>query len=218
MEQQVLAGLVQRGIPLHIAQGIVANLIAESGLNPGINEIAPLVPGSRGGYGLAQWTGPRRRQYEAFAAQRGVSPDDLNAQLDFLQWELQNTERGAWDKLQGASDPIEAARIFSDSFLRPGIPHMDRRLSEAARIAGLNYGPMPAGAMAGIAPQFPQQQEDPLDGMGLFSRIAAMNGIAQDADASPLKNLWNIITGAKADPATMAAIKSRPSGLLGMWG
>lgn len=218
MEQQILAGLVQRGYPLHIAQGIVANLIAESGLNPGINEIAPLVPGSRGGYGLAQWTGPRRRQYEAFAAQRGVDPSDINAQLDFLDWELQNTERGAWDKLQGASDPIEAARIFSDSFLRPGIPHMDRRLGEAARIAGMNYGPMPAEAMAGIPSQFPAQ-EDPLEGMGLFSRIAALNGIEQDADASPLANLWNILSGKKADAATMDAINNRPrTGLFSLLG
>lgn len=218
MEREIIAGLVQRGYPLHIAQGIVANLIVESGLNPGINEIAPLVPGSRGGYGLPQWTGPRRRQYEAFAAERGVSPDDMNAQLDFLDWELKNTERAAMDKLQGASDPIEAARIFSDSFLRPGIPHMDRRLGEAARIAGMNYGPMPAQAMAGISPQFPQA-ENPLEGMGLFSRIAAMNGIAQDADASPLSNLWNILSGKKADAATMAAIQNRPNkGLLGMWG
>lgn len=219
MEQQILAGLVQRGIPLHIAQGMVANLIAESGLNTDINEISPLVPGSRGGYGLAQWTGPRRRQYEAFAAERGVHPSDLNAQLDFLKWELENTERGAWENLQGASDPIEAARIFSTDFLRPGIPHMDRRLSEAARIAGLNFGPMPASSMDGIAPQFPMERENPLEGMGLLSRIAAVKGIEQDADASPLKNLWNILSGKKADAMTMAAIKNRPkSGLLSLLG
>lgn len=219
MESEILQGLLQRGYPMHIAQGIVANLIAESGLNPGINEAAPLVPGSRGGYGLAQWTGPRRRQFEAYAAQRGASPDDPNVQLDFLDWELKNTERGAMGKLQGTQDPIEAARVFSESFLRPGIPHMDRRLSEAARIAGMNYGPQPASAMAGMQPQFPQAEpSDPFEGMGLGSRIAAMNGIAQDGDASPLSNLWNIISGKKADPATMAAIQSRPKGLLGFFG
>ena len=217
MEQEILQGLVQRGYPMHIAQGIVANLIAESGLNPGINEAAPVVPGSRGGYGLAQWTGPRRRQFEAFAADRGVSPDDTNAQLDFLDWELRNTERGAWNDLQGASDPIEAARIFSDSFLRPGVPHMDRRLGEAARIAGMNYGPMPSQAMAGMPPQF--EKPDPFNGMGGLSKLAALNGIAQDADASPFKNLWNILSGTKADPATMAAIQNRPrKGLLGLLG
>jgi hypothetical protein len=68
MEQQLIQGLMARGFPRHIAVGMVANMRAESGLNPGINEIAPLVPGSRGGFGLYQVTGPRRRQYEAFAS------------------------------------------------------------------------------------------------------------------------------------------------------
>ncbi|MCA3303638.1 MAG: hypothetical protein INF98_15860, partial [Roseomonas sp.] len=76
MEAEILAGLVNRGVSLPVAQGIVANMIAESNLNPDINEIAPLVPGSRGGYGLNQWTGPRRRQFEAFAADRGVPTSD----------------------------------------------------------------------------------------------------------------------------------------------
>jgi hypothetical protein len=158
MEQQVLAGLVRRGVPLPVAQGMVANMIAESGLNPDINEIAPLVPGSRGGYGLNQWTGPRRRQFEAFAAERGVPTSDLNTQLDFTLWELQNTEKSAWNALQGVSDPIEAARIYSERFLRPGIPHMDRRLSEAARIAGMPFDPNAANA---LAPQAQPQQQPP---------------------------------------------------------
>lgn len=143
--QAVIAGLVQRGIPPHIAQGMVANMMAESRLDPGINEIAPLVEGSRGGYGLNQWTGPRRVQYEQFAAQRGAAPDDLDTQLDFTLWELQNTERGAWNALQGAGDAREAARIYSERFLRPGIPHMDRRLAYADQFSGQN-------ALAGYAP------------------------------------------------------------------
>jgi len=67
----------------------------ESRLDPGINEINPLVKGSRGGYGLLQWTGPRRRQFEAFAQQRGVNPSDWNTQLDFLSYELGTTESRA---------------------------------------------------------------------------------------------------------------------------
>lgn len=158
MEQQILAGLVQRGVPLPVAQGIVANMVAESGLNPDINEIAPLVPGSRGGYGLNQWTGPRRRQFEAYAAERGVPASDLDTQLDFTLWELQNTERRAWDALQGVNDPITAARIYSEQFLRPGIPNMDKRLREAARLAGMPFDPSMGGnalatAQPATAPQ-----------------------------------------------------------------
>lgn len=156
MEQQILAGLVQRGIPVPVAQGIVANMIAESGLKTDINEISPIVPGSRGGYGLNQWTGPRRRQFEAFAAERDVPTSDLNAQLDFTLWELQNTEKGAWNALQGVNDPVEAARIYSERFLRPGIPNMDKRLSEAARLAGMPFDPSTVNALA--ANQAPQQE------------------------------------------------------------
>jgi len=160
MEQQILAGLVQRGIPLPVAQGMVANMIAESGLKTDINEIAPLVPGSRGGYGLNQWTGPRRRQFEAFAADRGVSPSDLNAQLDFTLWELQNTEKSAWNALQGVDDPVTAARIYSERFLRPGIPNMDKRLGEAARLAGVAFDPN-AAPMGNALAQGPQPAGQP---------------------------------------------------------
>lgn len=125
--QEIVYGLEARGIPSHIAVGIVSRMAAESRLDPGINEAAPVVPGSRGGYGLNQWTGPRRRQYEQFAANRGVRFDDLDAQLDFTVWELANTEKAAGDALLRAQTPEEAARIYMERFLRPGIPHRDMR-------------------------------------------------------------------------------------------
>lgn len=163
MEQQVLSGLLARGIPLHIAQGMVANMIAESGLKPGINEAAPVVPGSRGGYGLNQWTGPRRRQFEAYASERGAKLDDLNTQLDFTLWELQNTERNAFNALSTAGTAEEAARIYSDKFLRPGIPHLDRRLAEARRLAGMGEPSQGQYAPQGYQPQgYPQQPENAL--------------------------------------------------------
>ena len=143
--QTIIAGLVQRGIPTVAAQGIVANMMAESGLNTGINEIAPVVPGSRGGYGLNQWTGPRRVQYEAYAKARGTSPDDLNTQLDFTVWELQNTEQKAGNALMQAPDAMSAAQIYSNQFLRPGVPHMDQRLAYARQMQGMGnqFSPQP---------------------------------------------------------------------------
>lgn len=153
MEREIVAGLMQRGIPYAAAVGFAGNFSVESGFNPGINEINPTVAGSRGGYGLAQWTGPRRRQYEAFAKSQGAAPDDLNAQLDFLAWELQNTEKGAAQAIFAARDPAEAARLVSEKFLRPGIPHLDNRIREATRIAGGNYQDAPQGQQNALAPQ-----------------------------------------------------------------
>lgn len=153
MEREIVAGLMQRGIPYAAAVGFAGNFSVESGFNPGINEINPTVAGSRGGYGLAQWTGPRRRQYEAFAKSQGAAPDDLNAQLDFLAWELQNTEKGAAQAIFAARDPAEAARLVSEKFLRPGIPHLDNRIREATRIAGGNYQDAPQSQQNALAPQ-----------------------------------------------------------------
>lgn len=154
MEQQLIAGLIARGLSEAQAKGIVANMIAESGLNPGVNEAAPVVPGSRGGYGLNQWTGPRRRAYEAFAADRGADLADWNTQLDFTLHELQTTEKGAYAALMAAGDPVSAARAYSERFLRPGVPHMDKRLAEAARLGGV---PVAANGLAPPSPAMPQQ-------------------------------------------------------------
>lgn len=214
MEQEILAGLVARGLPLHIAQGIVANMKAESNLQPGINEIAPVVPGSRGGFGLNQWTGPRRVAYERFAAERGAPVDDLQTQLDFTMYELQGPELAAYEALQGAQDPLEAARIYSEQFLRPGIPNMDKRLGYAAEIAGM---PMPNLPLSmGRPVSGPMQPKDPFEGMGLLSRFAASRGIAQDADAAPLANLLNIVTQ-KKDPLLAEEAKRR-GGFFGLLG
>lgn len=129
--EQILQGLLQRGFPAHVAQGIVGNIAVESGFNPGINEIAPLVPGSRGGFGLFQHTGPRRRALEAFASQTGRPLADIDTQLDFVLQELGTTEKAAAEALKGAKTTEEAARIFSEKFLRPGIPHLERRIAAA---------------------------------------------------------------------------------------
>ena len=42
------------------AAGLLGNLGHESGGFRQLQEVAPAVAGSRGGWGLAQWTGPRR--------------------------------------------------------------------------------------------------------------------------------------------------------------
>lgn len=125
-------------MPYNAAVGFTGNFGVESRYDPGINEIAPLVEGSRGGFGLPQWTGPRRRQFEAYA---GDKVADLDTQLDFLMHELATTERSARDAIYSARDPIEAARLVSSKFLRPGIPHLDRRIEETRKLMGQNYGP-----------------------------------------------------------------------------
>lgn len=120
-------GLIDRGMSPQVADAFVMNFQDESGLNPGINETNPIVPGSRGGYGLAQWTGPRRKALEAYAAQVGKPVSDMGTQLDFLMTELQGPEAAAYKAIQAAPDTGGAAAAIVNNFLRPAEANRAKR-------------------------------------------------------------------------------------------
>ncbi len=144
---EIRQGLIDRGLQPHIADAFILNFQDESGLNPGINEQNPTVPGSRGGFGLYQLTGPRRREYEAFASQRGVNPADTNAQLDFLAGELGlpvqgvenlpffGSEGKAAQSILSAPDTATAAQAIVNNFLRPAPEHRQARAAKYGRVA-----------------------------------------------------------------------------------
>jgi len=112
------------------AAGIIGSLAHETGGFMEMQELNPVVPGSRGGTGYAQWTGPRRIQFEEFAEDNGLDPSSYAANAGFLIHELKNTPEGkVLNDLKGIEDPQEATAIFSDKFLRPGIPHTESRLA-----------------------------------------------------------------------------------------
>src|SRR5581483_1703660 len=68
------------------AAGIVANLQAESGLNPGIQQ-----HGGGPGYGLAQWEGPRQAAFQRRSG-HNIHGSSFNEQLQFVQSELTHSE------------------------------------------------------------------------------------------------------------------------------
>jgi hypothetical protein len=93
-------------------------------------------------------------QFENYAAQMGKPLDDLNTQLDFTMWELQNSEKAAGNALMGAPDAETAARLYSERFLRPGTPNMQARLNALGGMGAA--GPAGAPQQNAFAP--PQQQ------------------------------------------------------------
>lgn len=168
MQERLFNEYIERGWTPEQAWGIVANNQAESGLNPGINEINPVVPGSRGGFGLNQWTGPRRRAFEAYAADRDLPLDDIDLQADFMMHEFNTTEKAAYEAIKAANTPEEAAYAYSKKFLRPGHDNTEHRMRTAAGMAGGEYtpveyaslgtGPTRARAEAGIG--FGEEEDD----------------------------------------------------------
>lgn len=191
----VVDGLVRRGVPLNAAIGLAGNIAVESGFRTDINEIAPLVEGSRGGYGLIQWTGPRRRQFEAFA---GQNLNDLDTQLDFIVHELGTTEKRAADAIYAAASPTEAARLVSERFLRPGIPHMDRRLAETERLAGLSSTQPQQNALE-TASQPAQQPAEAMNRLAMaqqfMPRTNALNAADFQTQPQPANALYGFGAG-----------------------
>lgn len=138
------------GLTAEQAAGFVGNLAHESGGFRTLQEVKPLIPGSRGGYGYAQWTGPRRRAFEAWTSQNSLDPASYEANYGFLRHELDNTPEGGFlGDLRAARDVGSATKVVEQKFLRPGIPHTESRMKWAQRVLGND---MPAMAAAQPAP------------------------------------------------------------------
>lgn len=182
--QEAMAFLVDElGYPPHVAAGIAGNIQSESGFDPGVNERDPVVKGSRGGFGLYQLTGPRRTAYEGLADSLGVDRADPYAQLSYLDRELNTTERKARDKLFATETVDDAARVFSSDFLRPGIPHLERRIANARAMAGLGEGEGDVGLIDRWEARRlkEQDEEDESRFEGKFGRMLGLNeGGARD--------------------------------------
>ena len=207
--QFIIEGLKRRGYPEHVAQGFVMNMMDESGLNPGINEAAPIVPGSRGGFGLYQLTGPRRTAYEQFAAQRGVNPADAEAQLDFLDYELKGPESRAAKSILSTQNPQQAAVAIARDFLRPATEHLQNRVARysGADVAAdtmavlgkgggtVNPDQIAQGAMAQSAGQEPEQPRGLLGNLfGNPDTMAALAMAFNSMRLTPDPNLAQVLS------------------------
>ncbi len=125
------------------AAAFAGNLWHETMGFQAFQELKPVVKGSKGGLGYAQWTGPRRTDFEAYLENQGnLSEDDYTANYGFLKQELNTTKKKVLETLGGqvarAGKEIvsieEATKIISKNYLSPGTPRMDRRISAAKDI------------------------------------------------------------------------------------
>ena len=127
------------GLTSEQAAGFVGNLAHETGDFKFMQEIEPVVKGSRGGYGFAQWTASRRKNFEAWAEENDLDISSYEANLGFLKHEIDNTSEGRFMKnLRAAETVDDSARIVSEEYLRPGKPNMDSRIARAYGYMELN--------------------------------------------------------------------------------
>lgn len=92
-----------------------------------LQETRPTVPGSRGGYGWAQWTGPRRREYEAYCLRNGKDPAAPASNYAFVFVELTGPEKHAIDALTSARTLDQKVMAFELAFERAGVKHYPSR-------------------------------------------------------------------------------------------
>ena len=101
---------VSKGLTRNQAKGIYGNLMWESRGN-----IEAVSNDGYNSYGLAQWTGPRKQK---LFSMYGPNPT-TKQQLDFLWWELNNTEKDALASLKRTNTVSDATRVFMNQFERP---------------------------------------------------------------------------------------------------
>lgn len=169
--------------------GVLGNFQLESGFNPRINEGGRVgAPAGAGGFGVAQWTGGRQTALVNYAKKKGLDPGSIEAQADFLAYELQGPEKRAFESLKGAVSPEESARRFLVDFERAGIPKTEQR-QKAARSIYEKLGGLDLGAQAPQAQQAPQASgssvKDFLKGYILENLLTG----SQMASGSPVQQL-----------------------------
>lgn len=128
------------------ACGIFGNLGTETGGFTALQEKVPVIRGSRGGYGWMQWTGPRRRKYEAWCTKNNLDPAADEANYKYLVYETKTDEAASLAALKQTTTLDQATEVFMSKNLRPGAPNLQSRKDWAKKAFEASAKPSGAGA------------------------------------------------------------------------
>ena len=107
---------INKGLSREAAAGITGNLMHESQLDPTNNT------GDNGSaFGLAQWRGSRWEMLKQFAQNRQKDISDVDTQLEFVWYELNNGYKKALNALRRVIDVDEATNAFMLLYENPNI-------------------------------------------------------------------------------------------------
>jgi hypothetical protein len=109
------------------AAAVFGNFGHESMGFTALQELKPTVKGSRGGYGWPQWTGGRRKAYEAYCKKHGKDPASPAANYSYVFVELKTTEKHALKALRAAKTLEDKVIAFEKAFERAGVKHYESR-------------------------------------------------------------------------------------------
>lgn len=133
--------LINKGLSKEAAAGIVGNLQAESGLDTTIKGTAD----DKGSIGIAQWHSGRKKGLLNFAKQQNREYDDLDLQLDYIIYELDQPEyKIAKNKMGVAKSPQEAALAFMNHYEKPAEWAKKQSMGQRVGVAQSLYANTPA--------------------------------------------------------------------------
>ena len=111
-EKRAYAKMLSFGWTPEQASGIVGNLVWESRLDTSVLGKAD----DKGSRGIAQWHSGRLNTLQK---RYGNKWTDLDNQLEFVNWELNNTHKKAGDKLRASRSVNDTGRVVSDDYEIP---------------------------------------------------------------------------------------------------
>lgn len=153
------------------AAGIVANLVAESGLNP-------TAVGDNGqAYGIAQWHPPRQANFAAVIG-KDIRGSSIEEQLAFVHAELNGSEKTAGDALRACTTAAESGACVSRLYERPADADGEaaKRANLATKIlANAPDAPMPPTPQA--VPTQPESTMIPLLLPAILQLVPTLIGI-----------------------------------------
>jgi hypothetical protein len=142
------------GFSLEDAAAIMGNLGHESNGFTAFQEINPT--SGRGGWGWAQWTGPRRVAFEEYVKRNNLDPKSDKANYAHLFNELKGPEKAAVAKTKAADGLYNKVVAFEKAFERAGVKAYNSRMQWAERA-------MDAYESASIPPPVETEPERPAE-------------------------------------------------------
>lgn len=126
------------------AAGIVGNLVVESRLK------TDAVGDGGQAYGIAQWHPDRQAKFQQVYG-KDIRQSSFAEQLEFVNWELNNSEKAAGDALRETTTADQAAAIVDKKYERSAGLHLPERISNANAIMAGDYGKLSTAGASGYS-------------------------------------------------------------------
>ena len=127
--------LMQLGWKRHEAIGIIGALQGESGLG-----LDPKAVGDNGAaIGIAQWHPDRQANFKKRFG-KDIREASRDEQLQFVDWELRNTERAAADAIRATTNNQMAAKAATQKYLRPNPKDDEKNVATRQGYAAALFG------------------------------------------------------------------------------